>query len=278
MSIVTVTYNCKDLLESTILSVINQSYKHIEYIIIDGASTDGTLDIIKKYEEHIDYWISEPDEGIYYAMNKAIEKASGEWINFMNAGDSFADNNTVRSVINNLDSDTDIIYGDHLNSKREVCSVEHRQDVLISIPCCHQSMFARTKLMKENPFNTLYNISADYDFILKMYKHSKKIQYIREPISVYLEGGLSERDKTQRELETLASYINNKVDASTIINTVPYSSLIKQSLQYKKLNKQYNELSKLKHLIYELSCISILKHPLKKVKKYKEVMVLLYAK
>ncbi len=83
----TVTYNAEELLEETILSVINQSYKNIEYIIIDGASTDGTIDIIKKYEEKIDYWMSEPDEGIYFAMNKAIEKATGKWINFMNAGD-----------------------------------------------------------------------------------------------------------------------------------------------------------------------------------------------
>ena len=82
VTIVTITYNAEAVLEETILSIINQSYDNIEYIIIDGGSTDGTVDIIKKYSDKISYWISEPDDGIYFAMNKAIEQASGQWINF----------------------------------------------------------------------------------------------------------------------------------------------------------------------------------------------------
>lgn len=91
ISVVTVSYNAVGTIEQTLLSVINQTYPNIEYIIIDGGSTDGTVDIIKKYADEIVYWISEPDKGIYDAMNKGIKKANGEWINFINAGDSYYD-------------------------------------------------------------------------------------------------------------------------------------------------------------------------------------------
>jgi len=147
VTIVTVTYNAEDLLEETLLSVINQTYKNIEYIIIDGGSTDNTLEIIKKYEEQISYWISEPDEGIYFAMNKGIAKATGEWINFMNAGDTFVDTTTIQKVMNSLDEDTELIYGDHICDG----TIGHVKDrkVTRSMPCCHQSLFVKTDLMKQ---------------------------------------------------------------------------------------------------------------------------------
>lgn len=95
ISIITISYNSCLTIEDTILSVINQTYPHIEYIVIDGGSKDGTVDIIKRYENKISYWISEPDKGIYYAMNKGIAATTGEWINFINCGDSFYDKNVI---------------------------------------------------------------------------------------------------------------------------------------------------------------------------------------
>ena len=95
VSIVTVVYNGENFLEETIKSVINQTYENIEYIIIDGGSTDGTVDIIKKYEDKINYWVSEKDAGIYDAMNKGIEAFKGDYINFLNAGDSYVNNEVL---------------------------------------------------------------------------------------------------------------------------------------------------------------------------------------
>ena len=100
-SIITINYNNKDGLEKTILSVINQTCQDFEYIIIDGGSTDGSVDVIKKYADRIDYWVSEPDKGIYNAMNKGIIKAKGEYLNFMNSGDCFYDNEVLSNVYQN---------------------------------------------------------------------------------------------------------------------------------------------------------------------------------
>ena len=112
ISIVTISYNIVSSIEKTILSVISQTYSNIEYIVIDGGSTDGTVDIIKKYSNKISYWVSERDKGIYDAMNKGIEAATGDWINFMNAGDLFFHNNVISEIIPFLDNNVDIIYGD----------------------------------------------------------------------------------------------------------------------------------------------------------------------
>ena len=102
ISIITAVLNGDKTLERTIQSVIDQDYKNIEYIIIDGGSTDGTLDIIKKYDHAIDYWMSEPDEGIYDAFNKGIQISSGEWIYFLGADDYFVDQNVLNTTVHKL--------------------------------------------------------------------------------------------------------------------------------------------------------------------------------
>ena len=105
ISIITITYNEEKYLEKTIQSVINQNYKNFEYIVIDGNSTDNTVNIIKKYKNNIDCYINEKDSGIYDAMNKGINKANGRWINFMNGGDTFANNSVLKNlnIVNYLD-------------------------------------------------------------------------------------------------------------------------------------------------------------------------------
>jgi glycosyltransferase involved in cell wall biosynthesis len=115
ISIITVVFNGEQFLEETIRSVINQNYDNVEYIIIDGGSTDGTLNIIKKYEDKISYWVSEKDGGIYDAMNKALDVASGVWINFMNAGDSFCNAIVLEKLFaKEIEIDNKFVYGDVL--------------------------------------------------------------------------------------------------------------------------------------------------------------------
>ena len=252
ITVVTVTHNAKDHLEETILSIINQNYGHIEYIIIDGGSSDGTLDIIKKYEDKIDYWISESDEGIYFAMNKAIEKATGQWINFMNAGDTFFNNSTIQKVMDNLDNDTDLIYGDHV-CDGIIGSVADRSITRL-MPCCHQSLFVKTALMKQYPYNTFYSISADYEFLLKMYKLGKKIQYIEEPIANYLRNGFSDQNQVKWYLENLTLMMNNQIDINEIIQSPAYNLI-----ENKKLAHVYS-------LISDFFGTKFYKNPLVKLK------------
>lgn len=194
ISIITVSFHSEKEIEKTIKSVINQTYPYIEYIIIDGGSTDGTLDIIKKYAKHISYWISEPDKGIYDAMNKGIDKATGKWINFMNCGDTFYDNHVIENVVHRINENSDIIYGDtHLiysfgNYKLKGGKVSEQQ----YMPFCHQSSFSNSKLMKLYGFDLKYKICADKNFFYQAYIHHAKYEYVDLIISNYeAENGIS---------------------------------------------------------------------------------------
>lgn len=189
ISVVTVCYNAVQTLEKTMLSVLNQTYPDIEYIIIDGGSTDGTVDIIKKYADRLAYWVSEPDKGIYDAMNKGIKVATGEWINFMNAGDSFYQNKTIELLIEFMqDKIVDIIYGDtlflapSLNYIRKTLPLD---TISRCMPFGHQSTFVKTSLMKEEKFDVSFRSSGDYNFFYKMYYQHKSFHYIPQVIAKY---------------------------------------------------------------------------------------------
>lgn len=163
ISVVTVCYNAADTIEKTMLSVLNQTYHDIEYIIIDGGSTDGTVEIIRKYADRIAYWVSEPDKGIYDAMNKGIKVATGEWINFMNAGDEFVDEGVIEKLFQNRTIDTvGVVFGDTLfihKSKQKI--VKFGDDPHHKImPSCHQSIFCRRILLARILFDLRYKIGT----------------------------------------------------------------------------------------------------------------------
>lgn len=184
ITIITINRNNSKGLDKTIRSVIEQSYTNYEYIIIDGASTDESIEVIKKYAENINYWVSEPDKGIYDAMNKAIDRASGEWICFMNSGDSFYNQNALNDIFEK-ESDNisgfDVIYGNTVMITRPVIflSIPVQLDLMpIDKPFCHQSVFVRLNVQKAYKFNLDYKICADYDFFLSLYKNGFKFKYI----------------------------------------------------------------------------------------------------
>ena len=187
ISIVTVSYNAVATIEKTILSVINQTYPNIEYIIIDGGSTDGTVDIIKKYEDKIAYWVSEPDKGIYDAMNKGIRVATGEWINFMNCGDSFYQHNVIYEVFQRK-IQGDVVYGDTHIIEKWGAIVEKPMDLDCMkeiTPFCHQSSFVKLERMKMQEFNLKYSICADRDFFYKLWKQQVSFSYVPIVISSF---------------------------------------------------------------------------------------------
>lgn len=212
ISIITVVFNGEKYLEETIQSVINQTYDNIEYIIIDGGSTDGTLDIIKKYEDKIDYWVSEKDKGIYDAMNKGIDVVSGEWINFMNAGDRFFQQDVLEMVTKELN--TDLVYGNHARyldnpNKYTIVDVQNNNGSR-NIPYCHQSVFIKTSILKNNKFDLKYKIAADYNQYLKLKYQNISIKYAPLTISLYLDGGLSavQRENLINEYFTITKQYN----------------------------------------------------------------------
>lgn len=195
ISVVTVVRNGAAMLEQTILSVVNQTYGNVEYIVIDGASMDGTLDVIRKHEDRIDWWQSEPDGGIYDAMNKGIALATGEWIFFLNAGDAFYDNSVIYNVISkSLNLNADLIYGKIVTNQNKTGYFPKNVSTLMFIlerMVCHQAIFARKIVFENNYFDTAYSIIADRVWLYKCLKKKYLIVPINEIISVYDTGGLS---------------------------------------------------------------------------------------
>lgn len=196
LSVITVVYNNKAFLQRTIESVKEQTYSNIEYIVVDGNSTDGTLDVIQANQEIISQWISEPDQGIYDAMNKGISLAKGEWINFMNAGDIFFNSTTVEEVVSYMGhDDVDAVYGNGIlknyQKKRErFLDTDHHQ-----MKINHQSLFYRKVLHQKYG---LYLVApgltiADYLFfnLIKQIKWKKT----KNPISINDDGGVSNTSK-----------------------------------------------------------------------------------
>lgn len=170
ITVVTVCYNAERDIEKTILSVINQTYDNIEYIIVDGASKDGTMQVVERYKNQIAKIVSEPDKGIYDAMNKGIKLATGEWINFMNAGDCFYYNDSVAKSIS-LFNDADIISGISTLSGQTWYPTKASDLSLtffLTKSLNHQATFIRTELMKKHGYDTTYKSASDSLFFFKV--------------------------------------------------------------------------------------------------------------
>jgi len=204
LTVITVVFNGDIHLEETIQSILNQTYKNIEYIVVDGGSSDGTLEIIQKYDSFIDYWVSESDCGIYDAMNKGASLSNGNWINFMNAGDLFCDNSTVDSVFLYKNGSSGVLYGDTIfsygNFKKKIKSKELKE-FFKGMPFIHQSAFIRSDLQRQRPFKTSMKIAADFDLFYEMYLNGVHFTRCDLCVSVATLGGLSDNKRIDSVLE-----------------------------------------------------------------------------
>jgi glycosyltransferase involved in cell wall biosynthesis len=243
ISIITVVYNGVTLIERTIRSVLAQTYSNIEYIIIDGASTDGTLLLVEEYESKIALIHSGKDEGIYDAMNKGLKDASGDYVLFLNAGDELYSEKTIEDVFK-VAINADVYYGNtaivndngDVLGDRRLSPPEKMTWKSLKFGMCvsHQSFIARRLLC--DFYNPSYRISADIDWVINVLKQSDKIVNTHLYISKFLEGGASNRHRKKALLERFLIMIKHYGFFQTIINHIiilfryPFHKMTKRSM------------------------------------------------
>ncbi|HTI59637.1 glycosyltransferase family 2 protein [Mucilaginibacter sp.] len=204
LSVITIVYNSAGDIERTMLSVLEQTYGSIEYIVVDGLSTDGTMEIVKKYKDKLAKLISEKDEGIYDAMNKGLAAATGDYVLFMNSGDEFYSNDTVTKVFTTAEH-ADIYYGETEMIDAKGNSLGQRRhkapesftwrSFKYGMSVSHQAIYVRRSLAE--PFDRTYHLSADIDWILNAAKKAKKIVNVHQYVARYLVGGTSKKRHRQ---------------------------------------------------------------------------------
>lgn len=212
ISVITVVYNGEKYLEETIQSVINQTYDNVEYIIIDGGSTDGTLDIIRKYEDAIDYWISEKDHGLYHAMNKGVHLATGEIIGMINADDYYM-TDALESIKNVYLAQNDrnfIVWGD-IVKKDGVIKGWRPKKLRTGLFAPHPSMFCTQAVYKRiGLYRLWYKIAADYDFMYRaIHLHKINPVYLPKILVYFRDGGLSSQYIFRALSEEMLAKIEN---------------------------------------------------------------------
>ena len=203
-SIITINYNNHFGLERTIQSVVSQSFKSYEYLVIDGGSTDGSTDCIALHDSHINYWISESDSGVYDAMNKGWKKANGHYCIFLNSGDVFADTEVLKHVYELTDSTSDLVYGCHLWGSLEGARWNPKKDfkmrdILTHTPISHQATFIKKSLLeKVGGFKTNYKIIADWGVLIDLVRMGARLQKISLDVCIAEEAGVS--NVTEKEV------------------------------------------------------------------------------
>ena len=220
ITVITICRNCVGEIEETIRSVINQDYPDVEYIIVDGASTDGTLDVINAYRDNVDVIVSEKDSGVYNAMNKGVGLAKGKWCIFMNGGDMFASTNAISQMflLRSPRPSTKVYYGDTwIRANNGTASLTQALPVWPTIKRCqpyiHQSAFFYIPECNEPFFDEKYRIVSDYNTSLQYYlKYGKDaFEHVNIAVSAYKNyDGLSSLDANRRkkDLELLKVWIH----------------------------------------------------------------------
>ena len=211
VSIITINYNNHEGLQKTIDSILAQTWRDFEWIVIDGGSTDGSKALLEQQQDHFAYWCSEPDKGVYNAINKGIAQAQGDYISCMNSGDTFYAPDTLQKVFSE-EREADILYGDWLQ-------VFDDHELLVDFPApvelysfylrniCHQAMFVRTSFLKKKGFDESFRIKADYSRWIEAALDGLFFEHIPVTVCRYDMGGLSSNnpDISIRERQQLES-------------------------------------------------------------------------
>ena len=201
LTVVSVCLNCENMVEKTIQSLLSQTYREFEYLVIDGKSTDKTLNLVKSYENQFSNIkiISEPDKGIYDAMNKGAQMAKGEYVYFLNMGDTLCDNNVLEKVVSEFKDEKQIYYGDVFfeggvasNHPQKLSHWFFMREKMV----CHQAIFAKADLIKNQPFDLRFPCCADRDWLIEQYKAGVTYRKINVKVANYDETGVSSNYKT----------------------------------------------------------------------------------
>lgn len=195
VSIITIVYNDKFGLEKTIQSVISQNYSFYEYIVVDGGSSDGSVDVIKKYKDKVDVFVSEKDDGIYHAMNKGIKLSTGKWVNFMNSGDVFYNNQVLSNIFSNSNyNNKAVIYGYKFQDSKPVFPKSLNLLEKGEMICNHQSMFFNSNILGiDLQYSIRFSIYSDYELTNKIYLKFGKdfFKFLNLPVAIYDVNGIS---------------------------------------------------------------------------------------
>ena len=221
LSIITINYNNKQGLQKTIDSVISQTYRDFEWIVIDGGSTDGSKELIEKYQKHITYWVSEPDKGVYNAMNKGIKVAKGEYLQFLNSGDYFVSQRTL-SLLFSFNADEDILYGKVLNPTNKKAYYNSFQNKKIYCrdlyysTICHQACFIKKSLFEQiGYYDETLRITSDWKFLFEAILINKSSYRFIDIDVVYYDSfgisSLNQETNVKERQELLAHYLPDYV-------------------------------------------------------------------
>lgn len=244
LTIITVVYNNVRDIERTIRSVIGQTYPYIQYVIVDGKSTDGTLEIIKRYAEQVSNWVSEPDKGIYDAMNKGLARATGDYVLFMNSGDELYASDTVERVFAAAPG-ADIYYGETelFNDEWESLGLRRHhipehftwRSFRFGMNISHQAIYIRRTITE--PYDTQYELSADIDWIIRAAKKAKLTVNTRQIVAKYLVGGMSKKRHRQSLVERFRIFSKYYGLVPNVFNHLIIAfKLAKYYLRYGKTN------------------------------------------
>lgn len=253
LSIITVNLNNRDGLKKTIDSVVSQTFRDFEWIVIDGGSTDGSRELIEHYADHFAYWVSEPDKGVYNAMNKGIKVANGEYLQFLNSGD-WLYNETALERCFSHGLDADIIFGDLLYCNGD--SIE-KSDFPSKVSLWlfyknsigHNASFIRSEIIKECLYNESLKIVSDWEFFLKQVLQNKSFVNVNEIVSCFNMDGMSSVDRKTVEKER-ERVINKEINGYLLDDYKKMDEMenllndhqVKRVLEYGRKKKLYHRL------------------------------------